>query len=60
VAEAVDRRRISGQRGDAKPWIVSLMHPTGFLAMFEIFAARSARKQWRAVLHKGWLTAALS
>ena len=36
--------------GDGKPWIVSLIYPTGFLAILEIFEARGARKQWRAAL----------
>ncbi|AGB22118.1 hypothetical protein Mycsm_01723 [Mycobacterium sp. JS623] len=36
--------------GDGKEWIVSLIYPSGFLALLETFEARSARKQWRAAL----------
>ena len=36
--------------GDGKQWVVSLIYPSGFLALLEIFEARSARKEWRAAL----------
>jgi hypothetical protein len=36
--------------GDGKPWIVSLIYPTGILSLLEIFEDRGARKEWRAAL----------
>jgi len=35
---------------EGRQWIVSLIYPSGFLALLEVFEARGARKEWRAVL----------
>jgi hypothetical protein len=36
--------------GDSKPWLVSLIYPSGFLTILDLFDGHSARKEWRAAL----------